>query len=264
MIFMPIVRPFPMRRISQKEFGEIAFAVMEHVFAIHNEFGRFFDEQIYKRELAARMCDVALEVPITVSFDGFSKVYLLDALVSGGGLFEFKAAEVIHPRHRGQTINYLLLADLGHGKVINVRPPKVEHEFVNCSQRLARLRAPRLADTEWDNAAPGAARFRDLLISLIQDWGAGLELALYEEALTWLLGGEAGVNVPVPVSDSGGLVGTQRLRLVSPEAAFKLTALPEHDNAFAVHARRLVAHTPLEAIHWANITFDHVTFTTIR
>jgi hypothetical protein len=29
--------------------------------------------------------------------------------------------------------------------------------------------------------------------------------------------------------------------------------------AFAV-----VAHTPLEAIHWANITIDHVTFTTIR
>ncbi len=132
-----------MRRIAQNEFGEIAFAVMEHVFAIHNEFGRFFDEQIYKRELAARTSDAVLEAPITVSFDSFSKTYYLDVLVKAGGLFEFKASDGIHPRHRGQTINYLLLADLEHAKLVNLRPEVVQHEFVNCSQRLVNLRDPR-------------------------------------------------------------------------------------------------------------------------
>ena len=28
---------------------------MRHVFTIHNEFGRFFDEQIYMKELVDRM-----------------------------------------------------------------------------------------------------------------------------------------------------------------------------------------------------------------
>jgi hypothetical protein len=37
----------PHRRITQDEFKQIAGEVMQHVFTIHNEFGRFFDEQIY-------------------------------------------------------------------------------------------------------------------------------------------------------------------------------------------------------------------------
>ena len=48
---MPIKTRIPIRRISQLEFSEVAFEVMRHVFAIHNEVGRFFDEKIYKREL---------------------------------------------------------------------------------------------------------------------------------------------------------------------------------------------------------------------
>ena len=53
--------------------------------------------------------------------------------------FEFKAAEAIHPKHRGQGIHYLFLFDLGHGKIVNVRNEEVEHEFVNCNQRLVDL-----------------------------------------------------------------------------------------------------------------------------
>ncbi|MEI7730449.1 MAG: GxxExxY protein [Verrucomicrobiota bacterium] len=261
---MPVFHPFPLRRISQTEFAAIAFAVMDHVFAIHNEFGRFFDERIYKRELAARMSAVSLEAPVTVSFDDFSKVYHLDVMVGAGSLFEFKTSESIHPRHRGQTINYLLLADLEHAKLINVRPEKVQHEFVNCSQRLIHLRHPRITDVKWDSTAPGSVKFRELLMALIHDWGAGLELALYEEALTFFLGGEAAVNVAVPVSGSSGLLGDQPMRLVTPDAAFKLTALSDDDNAFAIHAQRLLAHTPLKAIHWVNLTHHQITFTTIR
>ena len=261
---MPIASPFPFQRISQAEFGEIAYAVMENVFAIHDEFGRFFGERIYQRELAARMSAVTLEVPITVSFDGFSKTYQLDALVGAGGLFEFKAADALHPRHRGQTINYLLLADLEHAKLINVRPEAVEHEFVNCIRRRSHLRNPSVTDDQWDSATPGAGKFRDLLLALIQDWGAGLELALYEEALTHALGGEAVVVCAVPVSGSTGLLGHHPMRLVTPDTAFKLTAFSDVTSAFAAHARRLLAHTPLLAIHWANITHQCLTFATIR
>src|SRR5437016_13484833 len=99
---MPISLNVPIRRISQHEFGALAFEVMRHVFAIHNEIGRFFDEKIYKRELARRLPEVRLEVPLDLTFDSFHKRYFLDMLVGDGGIFEFKAVETLSPRHRAQ------------------------------------------------------------------------------------------------------------------------------------------------------------------
>ena len=257
---MPITLPVQTRRISQPEFGALAFEVMQQVFAIHNEFGRFFDEKIYKRELAARMGGVALELPITVAHGSFSTEYFLDVLVHESGLFEFKAVEAIHSRHRGQTINYLLLAKLGHAKIVNVRPEKVEHEFVNCSLRREELLNPVIQDADWDQSVPGAAVFRDTLRALIADWGAGLELALYDAALSHFLVGLADVSV----HGSSGHLGVQRLRLAASDVAFKLTALTERQDLFAVHARRLLEHTSLKAILWANVTLHEVRFTIVR
>ena len=69
---MPIHCPIAAQRITQEEFRQIAGEVVQHVFAIHNEFGRFFDEQIYTKELVDRMDGVELEVPVTVTHDLFS------------------------------------------------------------------------------------------------------------------------------------------------------------------------------------------------
>lgn len=134
---MPTTLPCPIRRLSQREFGELAFEVMRHVYAIHNEIGRFFDENIYKRERARRVGDVRLEAPVVVTFDSFQKRYFLDVLVSDAGVFEFKASQALAPSHRAQLLQYLLLCDVAHGKVINVRPKTVQHEFVNTHWRHA-------------------------------------------------------------------------------------------------------------------------------
>ncbi len=203
---MPIHCPIATQRITQDEFKHLASEVMHHVFGIHNEFGRFFDEQIYKKELANRMKNVALELVVTVTHGTFSKAYHVDALVNSSGLFEFKAAETIHPRHRGQTLNYLLLLDLGDGKVVNVRPESVGHEFVNCPKRLVDLRNPAICEQRWDARVAGADMFRDQLLPLVADWGAGLEIGLYEEAVTHFLGGEAPVLLPVPVMGRRGIL----------------------------------------------------------
>ncbi len=106
---------------------------MGQVFQIHNDFGRYFDERIYKRELARRFPGVELEFPITISHGTFSKTYFLDALIASGGPFEFKAVELLAQRHRGQLYNYLLMLDLAHGKLANLRSESVEHEFVNAT-----------------------------------------------------------------------------------------------------------------------------------
>ena len=261
---MPITRTTETIRPTQSEFGQIAYDVMNCVYEIHHEFGRFFDEAVYKRELAGRMPSMELELPVTVTHGTFSKLYKLDVLAHKRGIFEFKAAESIVSRHRGQTINYLLLFDLPHGKLINVRPERVSAEFVNCHLRLDALRNPAVDTSKFEPAVAGSACFHDHLMSVIKDWGSGLETGLYEEALTHFLGGEERVLMPVPVMGAKGHLHDQTMRLLAPDVAFKLTGFPDRLEAFEVHARRLIQHTTLKAIHWANINHRHVTFTTIR
>ncbi len=227
---MPIHCSIATVRITQDEFKLLASEVMHHVFAIHNEFGRLFD---------------------------------VDVLINASGLFEFKASDAIHPRHRGQTLNYLLLLDLGHGKVINVRPVMVGHEFVNCPKRLVELRNPVIYDQRWEAHVAGAEAFRERLMPLIADWGAGLEVSLYEEAVTHFLGGEARVLLPVPVIGNKGRLADQRMKLAAPDVAFKITALQARLDEFETQARKLIQHTALKAVHWANITQETITFTTL-
>ena len=260
---MPIYCPISTKRITQDEFKHLASEVMHHVFAIHSEFGRFFDEQIYKKELADRMNGVDLELTVTVTHGTFSKTYYVDVLVNSSGLFEFKTADSIHSRHRGQTLNYLLLLDLGHGKVVNVRPELVGHEFVNCPNRLVDLRCPTIIDRGWQAQVAGADAFRDYLMPLIADWGAGLETRLYEEAVTHLLGGEEKVLLPVPVMGKKGRLADQRMRMAAPDVAFKITGLQERIDEFEEQAKKLMQHTTLKAVHWANMTQQSITFTTL-
>jgi hypothetical protein len=53
-VLMPIKLQSELRRVSQAEFGEITYEVMEVVFAVHNELGRFLEEDIYRRAIAQR------------------------------------------------------------------------------------------------------------------------------------------------------------------------------------------------------------------
>lgn len=256
---MPIHLPITTTRISKKAFGELSYAVMEQVFAIHHEYGRFFDEKIYKRELAKRMTGVLLETSVEITFQSFLKRYYLDVLTHGSGLFEFKAVEAFVPRHRSQTINYLLLADLAHGLLVNTRPETIGREFVNCKWRLKDLRDPVITEHNWLPGIPQALRFQEVLVALVRDWGACLDLALYEEAMTHFMGGES-VLQDIPVKD----LGSQRTRLIAPGVSFKITALSENTEAFVSHARRFLSHTPLHAILWANMTPTDITFSTLQ
>ena len=260
---MPITSAIPFRRLSQAEFGELAYSVMSCVFEIHHDFGRFFDERIYKRELALRHRGVQLEVPIEIRHESFHKVQYIDVLVDGGGPFEFKTVEGLVPRHAAQLLHYLLLAELSHGKLVNLRKESVEHEFINTTLRYEDRLQFKIVDSAWNDTIASAEQFRALLTALLRDWGTGLDLQLYEEALIHLLGGEAKVLADVEVSTDGRLLGRQKRLLAAPRVAFVLTALPEADSAFESHTRRFLRHTELDAILWANISLKLVTFTAI-
>jgi GxxExxY protein len=261
---MPVSLPIPVRRLSQPDFAEIAYEVMRYVFAIHNEIGRFFDEKIYKRELAHRLAGVRLEVPIDIAFDSFRKQYFIDVLGADGALFEFKAVDVLTGRHRAQLLQYLMLCGLAHGKLINVRTVDVEHEFVNTSWEHAdRVRfAVRVRD--WNTSLPGVSRLQDVFVPFLRDLGAGLEIPLYEEALTHFFGGPEQVEANVAVGIDGHSLGHQCVRLIGAGVAFKITAFDDDLRPFEVHARRLLDHMDLRAIAWANVNMQTVTFTTLE
>jgi hypothetical protein len=56
----------------------------------------------------------------------------------------------------------------------------------------------------------------------------------------------------------------QKMRLLAPDVAFRLTAFTDALEPYAVHLRKFLMHTGLKAIHWANITGHELTFTTIK
>src|SRR5262245_7206289 len=259
---MPIKVRATIRRLDQNDFGRIAYDIMGCVFEIHNEFGRFFDEKIYKRELCRRYPGTLLEVPIEVRFESFSKLYFLDVLVNGGAAFEFKTVESLTDRHRSQLLHYLLLADLSHGKLVNMRTEHVQHEFVNTMLRTTDRTGFEVADRGWQEM--GDEPVMEWCIAFLRDVGTCLDLSLYEEALTHLLGGEEQALQEVEVVSGGCSLGQQKFRLVAPSVAFKITALIDDLRLFENHARRLLEHTSLKVIQWINVTKDEVSFQTIR
>ena len=261
---MPIIVKRPTRRMSQAEFGDLAYEVMRTVFAIRDELGRFFDEKIYKRELAHRFPGVQIEVPVEVSHATFTRLYFLDVLVNEGAVFEFKTVETLTPRHEAQLLHYLLLAELPHGKLINLQPEAIKQKFVNTTLHLHDRVRFEIEQSGWDAQVGAASLFHDVLVALLRDWGTGLDLSLYDDALVHFLGGEMEAVRDVDVQLGGHSLGQQKMRLAADGVAFKLTTLQEHLEAFEAHALRLLEHTSLDAILWANIGRKTVTFKVLR
>lgn len=262
---MPITIDAELRPLSQDEFGRIAFDVMRHAFDIHHELGRLFDEGIYQAELAHRCGDARIEMPIEVTFRDFKKVYFIDLLVADGAIFEIKTTEALHDRHRARLVNYLLLTDLAHSKLINFRPEVVEHEFVNTTITKSDRTGFEVDDREWEPGGTGSASIKSYLTEMLRDVGAGLDLELYEEAIVHLLGGPESALQTIDVEIAGRAVGKQKLACTPDRAGVKLTPLKSKDlEAFEDHYIRLLSHTDLLALHWININRSIVTFRTLR
>lgn len=258
---MPIQVKGELHRFDEASFRALAYDAMRCVFEIHNELGRFFEEKIYQREFARRFPHAEIEVPIKVTFEDFSKMYFLDVLLNNGAVFEFKTVEVLAERHRAQLMHYLLLGEIPRGKLINMRTEQVQHEFVNAPLRLADRTRFEVVAEDWQEC--GDIHLQEWFVLFLRHIGAGLEISLYEEALTHRLGGEERALQEVAVLSDAAQLGQQKFRLAAPDAAIKVTAMSHPEN-FEIHARRLLHHTTLKAVQWINVTRKEVMFRTIR
>jgi GxxExxY protein len=260
---MPIRIGAEIHQMNDEEFKSQVYEVMRHVFDVQRELGRLFPEKIYQREIAFRLPDAQREVPVELQFDGFSKTYFLDLLVGGGAVFEMKTVGALTDNHRRQLLNYLFFTGLPHGKLVNLRPERVEHEFINNTLTLADRTSFELSTESWQEPENGS--LLDDMIALLRDWGTGLDLSLYEEVAAFLCGHKPNEETEIDIQLNGRCLGAQQLSLIAPQTAIRITALPpERHEDYESHLHRFLEHTDLQIMQWINITRALVQFKTVK
>jgi GxxExxY protein len=265
---MPIEVQTEIRVFDQEEFHALDRRIMGVVFTVHNEFGRFLDEELFKREIAARCVEQGItpaerEVQIRVTHGDFAKDYFMDLLFAHGVMFEAKAAERIAASHRSQSLNYLLLAGFRHGRLVNLRPERVEHEFISTTLTPADRRNLSFADLGWREVNSASTRLKATLMELAQDWGGFLDIALYREALTWFCGGPDKVCNAVEVFSGERLVGSQVMHLVARNTAFAISAIKSRHDEMRRHQLSFLEHTHLDHLQWINFNRHQIEFMTV-
>jgi GxxExxY protein len=253
---------------DQESFHALDRRIMGIVFDIHNEFGRLLDEQLYKLEIAERCLALGIqpverEVRIRVRHATFSKDYFMDLLFCRGVMLEAKVAEALVPAHRGQALNYLLLAGLKHGRLVNLRTDRVQHEFISTTLTAEERRRFEVVDCEWLERGEQSRLLKIKMTELLADWGAFLDVGLYRESLIHFMGGPGVVCQQVQVFSGSRSLGAQELNVIGEDTAFALTTKQADAGAYRHHLARLLHHTKLKAIQWINLNRHVVEFTTL-
>jgi GxxExxY protein len=265
---MPIAVPAGVRTIEEEAFHEIDYQVMGLAFNMRNELGRLWDENIYQNELAFRcqqagLPGVSTEVPIHVSFRTFTKTYCMDLLVAGGAMFELKTTSALTERHWTQAIQYLLLAGLSHGALVNLRPASVQHRFVSTRLTPEKRRAYTVDDAQWQDSDAESLWLKQFVLDLLCDWGAFLAADLYCEAVEHFRGGPHSVVHQVDIVNGPRVMGSQQLHLLNPATAFRITTLTREQASYEQHLRKMLAHTRLRRVQWVNLNHHAITLKTL-
>ena len=254
--------------LSADEFEEIDYRVMGHAYASQNELGRLCDESAYEADLQARLLadgfhSVQTQIPVTVTHRDFSKTYRLD-LIPDNALYELKAEAALVGEHDAQLLNYMFLLGIQRGKLLNFRPAKVQGKIIATGLTQAERGLFTEVTERWAEMTPACETLRRTMLDLLQDWGAFLEVGLYQEALIHFFGGASNVERRVNLHRAGLDLGEQRMFIHAPGMAFRVTAFADNQSYFESQLRRLLALTDLKAIQWINLNHAKIEFTTIK
>ncbi len=262
---MPIETAVPIRPAGREEFYELDYAMMSHALRIHSEYGGMMDEVIYKNELTLR-CNAAgmrmeREVLIRVRHGEFTKDYRIDLLLNRCVIAEGKTADQIVPAHRGQTANYLMLADIRYGSLINFHGQSAKREFVTALQDLQERRRFVMSSVRWPRDELHQS-LQDIAITFCRDVGLSLDAPLYRSAFTSLLGGMAESPTKVPVYSNDIILGHHLMHILTPERGLAVTCL-EKPAPMRITLHKLLQHTRLKAISWINLKHHEIQFSEV-
>ena len=258
---MPVTTSIPIRPLSQEHFGELAYEVVGKAFEIHDELGCAFHESAYRSTMKEAFGERATEeVMITLTHRDFQKDLFVDLVVDGAGLFELKAANGLHANHESQLIQYLMLTDSSHGKLINFGSDKVEHRFVNCHERSDSRRQFKTERKDWRGNV--CERFEHCVTPLVHDWGTGLTQSVYSQAIAFLLRIDCTEKF-VQTTWRGKAVSRQDTDLIDETTGFAITCMRRGLTTHLKHLQKFLNNTSLQSILWANIASGCVTLQTI-
>ena len=237
-------------------------------FSIHREMGRLWGEKIYQSELAYRcqkagLGKVCTEVPIQVSHREFRKEFFVDLVLNDAMIYELKTLPALTGEQHQQTLNYLLLLGMRHGKLVNMRPVSVESRFVSTRLTPEKRHAFTIDDQYWRELDGDSAWLRQLVQDLVNDWGAFLDTALFFDAIKHYRGGEEQVVKKIEVSDGARILGRQKVHLLNPDVAFNISSMTKDEKHYEQHLRRFIRFTALKATQWINFNHHQITFKTI-
>lgn len=238
---------------------------MKLAFETHADLGKSCDEEIYHKDLATRLDDAGLgsspvEVLIRIRHESFIKEYRIDLVAAKQAINELKTARTITPAHEGQTMNYLLLADCKHGKVVNFGGVSVDSRFINNPVTREERYRFETSTTSWR----GPDTLFKALVQFIEDIGLFLEAPLYNQALVHHLGGPEHALERRPMQRGGRHLGNQTFQMCSPDEAFRVTTLTQRLRAQRINFEKLLILSNLKAMHWINLNRHHIEFTTLR
>lgn len=265
---MPIQCWFDVEEMSKTHFHEVDYRAMRHVFDIQNELGRLCHESIYQAELVHRCASEGLSVltegEIVVSHGTFRKSYFLDALVDQGAIYELKAVDALNGQHESQLLNYLFLAGLREGKLVNFSSPSVQHRFVSTNIEPAKRYSFAIDDSAWVVDIPSSGMLRAIVFDLLSDWGAFLDINLYREALFHFLGGEKQLLSPVDISMAKRIVGQQKMHLVDRGTGLHISSTIRNVEPYRKQLLRILNHTDLDQIQWINFSRNEINLITLE
>ena len=107
--------------------GDLSREIIGAFYDVYNELGFGFPEALYQRAmpvaLAGRGVQCEQELPLVVRFQGeVVGNYRADLVVDGKVIVECKVADRILPAHETQLLNYLKVAGIHVGIVLNFGP----------------------------------------------------------------------------------------------------------------------------------------------
>ena len=264
---MPFHCPLPIHSLSREEFEERDRVVMSCAYASQNELGRLCDERVYENDMAVRLRavrfdEIHTQIPLTVSYRDFAKTYRLD-LVVDGALYELKTVNELAGEHEAQLLNYMLLLEIPRAKLLNFRGTQVKGRLHATPLDHAKRRAATVDTSRWLEHSGECRNLKDVMQELLADWGAFLDVRLYEQALIHFSGGEYEVLREVPLARAGSVLGIHRLPIHSNDLAFAVTAFTADTSPYESHLSRLLAHTPLRGIQWINLAHGNIQFVSL-
>lgn len=264
---MPIFTSAPITVFDQPSFHLVDEVVTGIAHDVHNQFGRYLDEQLYQTELAYRLrakgFEVVREMKITLTLDGFTKDYYIDFLINGGVIIETKTAETLTAAHKAQVLNYIFLCGLHHATLLNFRPERVQHEFVSTQLTPADRHLISWTTTKWKPMSAACEVLQKTLNHALTDWGSCLDPNLYRDVITHFLGGEEKVVHEIELRSKYGSLGMQKVHHLTNDIAFSVTSSVHRPDIVLEHHTRFLRHTSLHAIQWINLNRQRITLHTI-